>query len=107
MANIGRMIGVNIYALIQKKNIEIETFMVKMNYSIKDIWNIIEGKVILSPSELDKIADLLGTTKEHLMEQRSDVNVPELQYMKEFSNPNNLDRIIDLMDEYVECLEAI
>ena len=63
--------------------------------------------MILSPSELDKIADLLGTTKEHLMEQRSDVNVPELQYMKEFSNPNNLDRIIDLMDEYVECLEAI
>ncbi len=37
----------------------------------------------------------------------ADKFVPELQYMKEFSDPNNLDRILDLLDDYVELKEAM
>ena len=33
--------------------------------------------------------------------------LPDLRFMKKFSNPDNLDMIIDLMDEYVECREAV
>ena len=31
----------------------------------------------------------------------------ELQYMKEFSDTNNLDKILDLLDEYVDLKEAM
>ena len=56
---------------------------------------------------IDKMASLLKTTKSELINHESDSLVPELQYMKEFSNPDNLDKILDLMDEYVELREAI
>lgn len=78
-----------------------------MGYSIKDVWNVIEGKVIIPPVELEKIAGLLETTKSELINCESDTLVPDLQYMKELSNPDNLDRILDLMDEYVELREVV
>lgn len=78
-----------------------------MGYSIKDVWNVIEGKVIIPPVELEKIAGLLETTKSELINCESDTLVPDLQYMKEFSNHDNLDRILDLMDEYVELREVV
>ena len=71
------------------------------------MWNVIEGKVIIPPVELERIARFLGTTKSELLNRESDSLIPDLQYMKEFSNPDNLDRILDLMDEYVELREVM
>ena len=107
MANIGRKLGVNICVFIQKANISLESFAEHLGYSIKDVWNILEGKIMLPPNELDRISGVLGTTKSELISYESDNQVPELQYMKEFSNPDNLDIILDLMDEYVECRECL
>ena len=42
-----------------------------------------------------------------MINRKSDTLVPDLQYMKEFSNPDNLDKILNLMDEYVELREAM
>ena len=74
-------------------------------YKIKG--GVIEGKVIIPPVELDKIARLLQMTKGELINHESDNLVPDLQYVKEFSNPDNLDRLLDLMDEYVELREVV
>ena len=46
-------------------------------------------------------------TKGELINHESDNLVPDLQYVKEFSNPDNLDRLLDLMDEYVELREVV
>ena len=98
MAVLRRTIGFNILECLKQKNITLEAFAEKMRYSAKDVQNLIEGKVIVSPTELDRIAEYLGTTEYVL---------PDLRFMKKFSNPDNLDMIIDLMDEYVECREAV
>ena len=102
MANVGRKLGVNISTRMLEANISPDNFAKNLGYSIKDVWNVIEGKVVIPPVELEKIANLLGTTKRELIDRESDSLIPDLQYMKEFSNPDNLDRILDLMDEYVE-----
>ena len=107
MANICRKLGVNIYTLMRKNNISPENFAGHCGYTLKDTWNIIEGKIMLPPFELEKISNFLGTTRDCLLNQETDVLVPELQYMKEFSNPDNLDYILDLMDEYVELIESV
>ena len=107
MANVGRKLGVNIRTCMQEANISLDSFAKHLGYSIKDVWNDIEGKVIIPPVELDKIAGLLKTTKNELINRKSDTLVPDLQYMKEFSNPDNLDKILNLMDEYVELREAM
>lgn len=107
MANVGRKLGVNIRTCMLEANISLDSFAEHLGYSMKDVWNIIEGKIIIPPVELDKIASLLKTTKNELINRESDSLVPELQYMKEFSNLDNLNRILDLMDEYVELKEVI
>lgn len=107
MANVGRKLGVNIRTCMLEANISLDSFAKHLGYSIKDVWNVIEGKVIIPPIELDKIASLLGTTKSDLINRKSDSLISDLQYMKEFSNPDNLDKILDLMDEYVELREAV
>ena len=107
MTNVGRKLGVNISTCMLEDNISIDSFAKHLGYSIKDVWNVIEGKVIIPPVELDKIASLLKTTKSELINRESESLVPDLQYMKEFSNPDNLNRILDLMDEYVELREVV
>lgn len=107
MSNVGRKLGVNIRTYMLEASISLDSFAKHLGYSIKDVWNVIEGKVIIPPVELEKIAGLLETTKSELINRESDTLVPDLPYMKEFSNPDNLDRILDLMDEYVELREVV
>ena len=98
MANLGRKLGVNIMTSMQTSKVDLDSFAEQLGYSVKDVWNIIEGKVVIPPSDLERIASLLGTTKKDLIERESDSLIPDLQYMKEFSDPENLDKILDLMD---------
>ena len=107
MANIGRKLGVNIYALMQNSGISREDFAKKLEYTYRDVCRIIEGKLMLPPMEISKIAEVLGTTKQELLHYEAEGFVPELQYMKEFNNAENLDLILDLLDEYVELKEAM
>ena len=62
---------------------------------------------MLPPVEIGKIAELFGKTKKELLSYEADKFVPELQYMKQFSNTDNLDKILDLLDDYVELKEVI
>lgn len=107
MANICRKIGFNIDSFMKKAGISIESFAKQFGYTMKDVHNIVEGKVMLPPQELEQICSYLGITKENLIHAEADSLVPELQYMNEFSNPDNLDKILDLVDLYVEFKEVV
>ena len=88
MANTGRKIGVNIFTLMQNAGLSREELARKLSYSYRDMCRILEGKLMLPPVEADKF-------------------VPELQNMKELSDTKNLDKILDLLDEYVDLKEAM
>lgn len=107
MANTGRKIGVNIFTLMQNAGISRDDLAEKLNYSYRDMCRILEGKLMLPPAEVRKIAEFFGKTKQELLRYEADKFVPELQYMKEFSDTNNLDKILDLLDEYVDLKEAM
>ena len=107
MPNISRRIANNIVALIYKNDMSEHDFAMKMNYSETDLWKVLEGKVVLPPFELKRIAILLGVTKAELINSESDMKIPELEYRHEDMNPENLDKILDLIDEYVLCREEM
>lgn len=107
MANLGRNLGVNIRMCMLESGISLNDFAECLGYSIKDVWNIIDGKVIIPPAELEKIASILKTTKSELINRKSNSLDPDLQYMKEFGNLDNMNIILDLMDEYVELKEVV
>lgn len=107
MANVGRKLGVNIFTLMQNSGISREELAEKLNYTYRDMCRILEGKLMLLPVEIGKIAELFGKTKKELLSYEADKFVPELQYMKQFSNTDNLDKILDLLDDYVELKEVM
>lgn len=107
MASVGRKLGVNIYTLMQNSGISREDLAEKLNYTYRDMCRILEGKLMLPPVEVGKIAELFGKTKKELLDYEADKFVPELQYMKEFNNTENLDKILDLLDDYVELKEIM
>lgn len=107
MANVGRKLGVNIFTLMQNSGISREELAEKLNYTYRDMCRILEGKLLLTPVEIEKIAELFGKNKNELLSYEADKFVPELQYMKEFSNTDNLDKILNLLDDYVELKEVV
>jgi len=107
MTSIGRKLGVNIFTLMQKADISRENIANQLGYSYRDVCRLIEGRLLLPPIELSRVAETLSTTKDNLVNYKSDNSIPELQYMKEFNNPEYLDRILDLLDEYVELKESL
>ena len=107
MDNVGRKIGVNIFTLMQNAGMSREDLAEKLNYSYRDICRILEGKLMLPPVEVRKIAEFFGITKQELLHYEADRFAPELQYIREFSNINNLDKILDLLDEYVYLKESM
>lgn len=107
MANAGRRLGVNIFTLMQNSGISREELAEKMNFTYRDMCRVLEGKLLLTPVQVARVVELLGTTMEHLLHYESDKFGPELQYMKEFSDRDNLDKILDLLDEYVDLKEAM
>ena len=86
MANVGRKLGVNIFMLMQNSGISREELAEKLNYTYRDMCRILEGKLILPPVEIGKIAELFGKTKKELLSYETDRFIPELQYLKQFSN---------------------
>ena len=107
MDNVGRKIGVNIFTLMQNAGMSRENLAEKLNYSYRDICRILEGKLMLPPVEVRKIAEFFGITKQELLHYEADRFVPELQYVREFSDINNLYKILDLLDEYVNLKESM
>lgn len=107
MSNVSRKLGINIDYYIRKNNNTLEGFAEKVGCSVRDIQSIVEGKVLLSPNMLEDIAKALNISREDLVSNDYGNRVPELQYRKKIKNPDNLDKILDLMDEYVKCRECI
>ena len=108
LKSVMRKIGFNIYMFMQDAGLEPEDFAVKLNYSFRDVCRIIDGRVFLPPVELERIAKVLGTTKAELVCHEAEEHVPsESLYTKKFTNPDNLNMVLDLMDEYVDLVEEL
>ena len=107
MANISRQIGNNIFAHLKEINVSPEKFAYDLGYSDRDGWAMLEGKKLIAPCDLKKIANYLHMDMDHLFNEIQNPHVLGLEYRKKFENPDNLDIVLDLIDEYVACKEAM
>ena len=103
--NIMRKIGVNIFMLMQNAGLSIEDMTKKLGYSYMDMCRIIDGKAMLPPSELNKIANVFEKTVQELIDYETE-EYPFAIY-KKCINQDTLNIILDLLDEYVELVEAV
>lgn len=103
---LSRKLGVTIRTLMYSNRVSCEELSHILKYSYRDMCRIIDGRLMLSPTELKKIAGVFGMTKEELIHYKLSDNISEFKYMNEFENSDSLNKIFDLMDEYVELIES-
>ena len=104
--NFSRKLGITICVLMNSNGMSRETLARILKYSYRDMCRIIDGRLMLSPTELKKIADVFGMTKEELIHYELSDNISELKYMDEFENSDSLNKIYNLMDDHAELVEA-
>lgn len=63
MPNMGRKLGVNIFILMRNSGISREDLAKELNYTYRDVRSILEGKLLLSPIEIERIAKVFRFRK--------------------------------------------
>lgn len=101
-----RKLGVTIRALMYSNGMSCEELAHILKYTYRDMCRIIDGRLMLSPAEINKIAGVFSMTKEELIHYELSDNISEFKYMNEFENPDSLNKIFNLMDDYAELIES-
>lgn len=97
-----RIIGYNINKIIKQKNIKKSEFASNLNYSDSDVNRIIEGRLVLTPQDLFDIAEKLNVSIEDLIKDKKYSGC-----MKKFINKDYREKILDIIDMYIDLKEAI
>ena len=103
--NFSRKLGVIICVLMYSNGMNCKELARILKYSYRDMCRVIDGRLMLSPTELKKIANVFGMTKEELIHYELSDNISEFKYINEFENYDSLNKIFNLMDDYVELIE--
>lgn len=101
-----RMLGRNIQLDMEKKAICEKDFAQKLGYSLSELKKLLEGKMLLAKKDLENIALQLGESYDDLVTERSKEEYEAIfDCMGYFSDEENEDRILDLIDMYIELKE--
>lgn len=100
-----RRLGSNIEKASQKKYMQVEDFANAVNLSLKDVHRLFEGRLILSPLQLKVIAEKVNTPLKELLDISGQYTLVEC--MGSFKNKQNEDKILDLIDNYIDLVEAV
>ena len=103
---LSRKLGVTIRTLMYRNRVSCEELSHILKYSYRDMCRIIDSRLMLSPTDLKKIAGAFGITKEELIHYELPDNIPKFKYMNEFENSDSLNKIFNLMDNYIELIES-
>lgn len=101
-----RMLGRNIQLDMAKKGIPEEVFASELGYTISELKKLLEGKMIIARKDLENIAKCLGESFEELtIVRRAEEYEAIFDCMGSFSDEENEDRILNLIDMYIELKE--
>lgn len=101
-----RMLGHNISLDMERKGIDENTFAEKLGYSVYQFHKLLEGKMMIVRKDIERIADCLGETYDELTRKRDRKEYEEMyDCMGAFTDEDNEDLILDIIDMYVEMKE--
>ena len=105
MATELRRLGRNIEIASKSAYRNIEDFAKEINLSTKDMYRLFEGRLLLAPSMFMKIAEVLKKPLNELLDTSGEFAIVEC--MGSFKDKNNEDKVLDIIDNYIDLIEAI
>ena len=96
-------IGSSIKLKMMEQNKSIQSLAEESGYSTKDIGKILDGRLFLSPKQIEEIAGILDLD---INEMINCIDVDSIEYVGEFTKEENKDKLLDYIDRYVDLKEA-
>ena len=96
-------IGSFIKLKMMEQNKSIQSLAEESGYSTKDIGKILDGRLVLSPKQIEEIAGILDLD---INEMINCIDVDSIEYVGEFTKEENKDKLLDYIDRYVDLKEA-
>ena len=96
-------IGSFIKLKMMEQNKSIQSLAEESGYSTKDIGKILDGRLFLSPKQIEEIAGILDLD---INEMINCIDVDSIEYVGEFTKEENKDKLRDYIDRYVDLKEA-
>lgn len=96
-------IGSFIKLKMMEQNKSIQSLAEESGYSTKDIGKILDGRLFLSPKQMEEIAGILDLD---INEMINCIDVDSIEYVGEFTKEENKDKLLDYIDRYVDLKEA-
>lgn len=96
-------IGSFIKLKMMEQNKSIQSLAEESGYSTKDIGKILDGRLFLSPKQIEEIADILDLD---INEMINCIDVDSIEYVGEFTKEENKDKLLDYIDRYVDLKEV-
>ena len=103
-----RSIGYTIDCLLDDNKELREPLKAKLNITENDLKRICAGRLTLSPNSLRIVSETLNYPfKDLLMISNNDSYQRKLNCRTSFSNPGNCDKILDIIDSFIDIKEAL
>lgn len=96
-------IGSFIKLKMMEQNKSIQSLAEESGYSTKDIGKILDGRLFLSPKQIEEIAGILDLD---INEMINCIDVDSIEYVGEFTKEENKDMLLDYIDRYVDLKEV-
>ena len=98
-----RGLGKMIKTRMSEQGKSIQLLAKESGYSIKDIGKIFDGRLFLSPKQIEEIANVLELNVDEII---NCTDVDPIECMGEFTKEENKDMLLDYIYRYVDLKEA-
>ena len=98
-----RGLGKMIKTRMSEQGKSIQLLAKESGYSIKDIGKIFDGRLFLSPKQIEEIANVLELNVDEII---NCTDVDPIECMGEVTKEENKDMLLDYIDRYVDLKEA-
>lgn len=110
MSERGRLFGNNLKLLLSERGIPEDNFAQQIGYTIYELQQIMDARVILDQQTRERIATQLGVDEETMYEQMSEDSYMMAGCMEcrgRFEHSENKKLVLDLFDIYCDMQEVL
>lgn len=106
MASNLRLLGNNIKCMADKNELDANGLASACELSLSDIHRVYEGRLVLTPVQISAIARTLGCSINQLIVRPKNF-ISFGECFGKFKNPRNEDKILNIIDDYIDLRESI
>ncbi len=106
MASNLRLLGNNIKCMADEIKLDAKELASACGLSLSDIHRVFEGRLVLTPVQICAIADTLKCSVNQLL-VKPEGFISYGECMGDFKNPENEDKILNIIDDYIDLMESV